>query len=355
MSGKSIRVDLEQPYDVVVGENVLANAVDSTRHANGVVVVCDEHVEAFHGARLAGLERAPRVKLPRGEAAKEFAVLQRTLEHFAELGLERNSMVVALGGGATCDLAGLAASLYMRGLAVVYCPTTLLAQVDASVGGKTAINLAAGKNLVGTFHQPRAVYADTATLATLDAAEFRSGLGETLKTALIAGPALFERIEASVDALLARDRDLLSETVASCVRVKARFVVDDEREQGPRKVLNLGHTFAHAIEHVAGYGRIPHGVAVATGIVLAIETARECGVLRDEALHERVVYLLARLALPASLAELRLASNCALPAHALLAAMRLDKKARAAEPRLVLPRAIGAFELDVRVDAALLS
>ena len=347
-------VELSPPYPVYVGPGVLERLGDGLPDGSRSALLADERALELHGSRLGALGDAPRMSLPRGEAAKTFAVLERALEFLAGSGLDRHATVVVLGGGAACDLGGLASSLYMRGIATIYCPTTLLAQVDACVGGKTAVNLRSGKNLAGTFHQPSAVYADTATLATLDEAEFRSGLGEVVKTALIAGRALFERLEDSSDALLAGDPETLAALVVSCVRVKARFVVDDERERGPRKVLNLGHTFAHAIEQVAGHGRVPHGVAVAVGIALALDTGRALGLLRDEALPGRVTRLLGRLGLPASLAELRGASGCALPADELAAAMRLDKKSRAAEPRLVLPRAIGALELDVQPDAGLL-
>jgi 3-dehydroquinate synthase len=315
-------------------------------------VLADPRASALHATRLRGFERVPRLELPAGEAAKGLDVLARALKFFAANGLDRGALIVTFGGGATCDLGGFAASVYMRGIDVVHCPTTLLAQVDASVGGKTAINLPAGKNLAGTFHQPRAAFADTAVLATLDEAELRSGLGEVVKSALLAPPGLFERLESNVAALLARDVETLADVVASCVRVKAGIVAIDERDFGARKVLNLGHTFAHAIERVAGFGTIPHGVAVAAGLTLALETSRAVGLLEDRELPARVAELLARLGLPSSLAELRVSTRLALEPDALLAAMKLDKKSRASQPRLVLPRAIGSLEIDVAVERA---
>lgn len=344
-----ITVDVDPPYDVHVGAGALTNVAPSIAHASSCAVIADQRAFELHGDKLGTLSRLARLDLPRGEAAKDFPVLERALEFLAREQLDRSACVVVFGGGAACDLGGLAASLYMRGIGVVHCPTTLLAQVDASVGGKTAINLSTGKNLAGTFHQPRAVFADTSTLETLDEDQLRSGFGEIVKTALICAPSLFERVEASTRALLARDRNVLTELIASCVRVKASVVASDERDFGARKVLNLGHTFGHAIETAAGHGRVPHGVAVAVGVVLALRTSCEIGLANDAKLLERTQALLERLRLPNSLGELRARSRLRLTADELLDAMRSDKKGRRAEPLFVLPRAIGSLELDVRV------
>src|SRR5690606_29429256 len=241
-------------------------------------LVVDERVAELHAAPLA-IPGLTVLRVPAGEACKELAHLGHVLEALAAAGLERGSLVVTLGGGATSDLGGLAAALFLRGVDFVACPTTLLAMVDASVGGKTAINLGAGKNLAGVFHQPRSVLADVTTLATLPVAEWRSGLGEVLKTWLVEGAAL----EPAMDALGADPRsaslDALTELVARCVEAKARVVVADPLEAGQRKALNLGHTFAHAIERVAGFGRVPHGVAVAVGLVLATRYAEKVELL----------------------------------------------------------------------------
>jgi len=350
VSRVDIEVEVRPPYFVHIGASVLGEVRARLASYSSAVLICDAHAAQLHASKLVGCERLARLDLPRGEAAKDLATLERALDFLAQNSLDRGSLVIAFGGGAACDLAGFAASIYMRGIAVVHCPTTLLAQVDASVGGKTAVNLRAGKNLAGTFHQPRAVFADVSTLATLEEAEMRSGLGEVVKSALIAPPGLLERIESSVDAIGARDVEVLADIVASCVRLKARIVVEDEREFATRRVLNLGHTFAHAIEHVAGYGRVPHGVAVAVGITLALETSRALGMLNDPALPERVSRLLERLGLATSLAQLRQANTHALAASDLLAAMRLDKKSRNSEPALVIPRAVGTLDIDVRVD-----
>jgi len=237
----------------------------------------------------------------------------------------------------------------MRGIDVVQCPTTLLAMVDASVGGKTAVNLAAGKNLAGTFHQPRAVYADTATLATLPADEYLSGLGEVVKTALIGDAELLTLLEDEAERIAIRDPELLIDVVARCVRVKAGVVARDEREGGERKTLNLGHTFAHGIEHAAGYGTIPHGVAVAVGLGLALEAGARTGMLEDETLPLRVAALHERLGLPASLADLRERASLPFAAADLLAGMRHDKKGRGGTPTFVVPRGAERIEWDVEV------
>jgi 3-dehydroquinate synthase len=233
----------------------------------------------------------------------------------------------------------------------VQVPTTLLAQVDASVGGKTAVDLAAGKNLAGTFHQPALVLADTETLATLPEVEYRSGLGEVVKSALIEGEPALAGLERSLAAITARDPDALAEVVERCVRLKAGIVERDPRERGERKKLNLGHTFAHAIERAAGYGAVPHGVAVAVGIALAFRTSRATGLLVDPGLPERTEKLLRALGMPHDLRSLRESSGSGLSTEALLAGMRHDKKGVAGSPRLVLPRAAGTIEVDVQIEA----
>lgn len=351
VSERRLRVATAPAYEVRIGRGLLA-AVAEAAGDRPVVVLTDETVERLHGARLTGLERAPRVVVAPGEGSKSFATLERVLEALADAGLDRRSRLVALGGGVVGDLGGLAASLYMRGIEFVQCPTTLLSQVDSSVGGKTAVNLRAGKNLAGTFHQPRAVLADVDTLATLSEEEYASGLGEVLKTALLEGGELLALLEARADELRARAPEVLVDVVARCVATKAAVVARDEREAGPRKALNLGHTFAHGIEHAAGYGTVPHGVAVAVGLRLAAEYARRCGAAEDATLPERVARLLSALGLPAELAALR--ARVALPAEALLEGMRHDKKGAAGVPRLVLLERPGAPLLDVEAEPALL-
>ena len=346
-----IRVEVELPghaaYPVLIG----AGALDELRaHAGerpfGIV---DLPVFEAHGTLLGPLKCV--AVAPSGEAAKDWETLELILSCMAHEQLDRGSVALALGGGSTLDVAGLAASLYMRGIRIVYCPTTLLAMVDASVGGKTAINLAEGKNLVGTFHQPSAVLADTRTLATLPDAEWRSGLGEVVKAALVEGEELLALVECNAPALAERDLAAVEPVIAACVRSKARVVASDERESGPRKALNLGHTFAHALEKVAGFGTLPHGVAVACGLALALEASERTGLLEDRSLRARIDELNRALQLPCSLGELRM-SHGSLPAPELLVAMRHDKKASAGRPTFVLPRAAGSLELAVTLDDA---
>ena len=346
---RTVRVATDPAYEVRIGRGILGEVARSTSGYSKRAVVTDDRVAALHLGRLAELG-APSLAVPAGEGSKRIATLERVLEFLAASDLDRSSCVVALGGGVVGDLAGLAASLYMRGIAVVQAPTTLLAQVDASVGGKTAVDLEAGKNLAGTFHQPAMVLADTETLATLPEVEYRSGLGEVVKSALIEGEAALAGLERSLAAITERDPDALAEVVERCVRLKAGIVERDPRERGERKKLNLGHTFAHAIERAAGYGTVPHGVAVAVGIVLALETSRSIGLLADPALPERTKVLLRALGMPNDLRTLREASGARLSQEELLAGMRHDKKGAAGSPRLVLPRRAGTIDFDVQVE-----
>jgi 3-dehydroquinate synthase len=336
---KVVRVEVDPAYDVHIGAGVFELARRRARASDALVR--DGGLPAhlgFLGSRIG-------IALPAGEAAKDWHGLELVVSTLAERACDRATTLFAVGGGATLDVAGLAAALYMRGIDVVYCPTTLLAMVDASVGGKTAINLEAGKNLVGVVRQPRAVYADLELLASLGDDEYRSGLGEVLKSALIGGEGFLARLEEAAPQLVERDPATLEDVVARCVRLKARIVARDPFERGARRALNLGHTFAHAVEHVAGFGRVPHGVAVAVGVGLALELAKTTRKLRDPRLPARVRKLAERLGLPATLEELRAAHRTRLPAEKLLAAMAHDKKALAATPRFVLPLRAGRLEL----------
>ncbi|MHC4892353.1 MAG: 3-dehydroquinate synthase [Planctomycetota bacterium] len=331
---------------VLIGAGVLGStAADDTD-----VLVADEHVLALHRSALPSAWARDPITLPRGEGAKTWDRLGVLLESLAERHVERAARLVAFGGGAATDATGLAAALYMRGIAFTACPTSLLAMVDASVGGKTAVNLDAGKNLVGAFWQPDRVVADTSLLTTLDDPEWRSGLGEVLKTAVIGGEAELETLEHLTQALIERDPQASAEIIASCVRIKARVVSADERESGLRAVLNLGHTVGHAVEQAAGHGELPHGVCVAAGIAVALELSRELGMLEDMALPDRVAELARRLGLPDSLADLRRAAGLELAPEELLAAMQHDKKGRGGTPRFVVPRALGRIEHGIEVE-----
>lgn len=350
MSERRVAVETARPYEVRIGPGVLAAVAEAVPAENPRAILTDANVAPLHAQRLGPLSDAPLCVMQPGEAAKTLAGLEQVLEYLADAGLDRSATLIALGGGVIGDLGGLSASLFMRGIDVVQCPTTLLAQVDASVGGKTAINLETGKNLAGTFHQPRAVFADTETLSTLPEEELRSGLGEVLKTALVGDEELLSLLEERGRDLLARDPELLAEVVERCVRVKAGIVARDERDAGARRALNLGHTFAHAIEHAAGYGAVPHGVAVGVGLVLALEAGKSAGLVEDAALADRTARILGELGLCASLDEVRKRYARSLPVERLLEGLRHDKKGRAGEPALVLLRRPGEVVLDARVE-----
>lgn len=342
-----VRFDVatEPRCPVVIGAGALGEAAAFAARHSRALVVSDAVVANLHAARLALGTSALHV-VATGEAAKTFSELEKLLAAMAAARLDRGSLVVALGGGSVGDVAGLAAALYMRGIAVLQCPTTLLAMADASIGGKTAIDLPAGKNLVGAFHAPIGVLADTETLATLDAEQLAAGFGELLKCALLAGERELALVERSAARLVARDAAALAQAVELAARLKARIVAADPRERGERKLLNLGHTFAHAIEKVAGYGAIPHGVAVGCGVALA------CDAAANDALAARIRALLTALGLCGSLAELEARYACRLEQAALVDAMQLDKKNADGEIRLVLPSAPGAARYGVSATPA---
>jgi 3-dehydroquinate synthase len=280
--------------------------------------------------------RVRRRDLPAGEACKNLGEIQNTTEWLAAEGFDRGAVVVAIGGGAASDHAGFAAAIYLRGVRFVICPTTLLAMVDASVGGKTGVDLGAGKNLVGAFHQPRAVVADLAFLATLPARERIAGLAEVVKAGLIADAALFERLEAEGGAIAASaDTPALEAIIAAAVKVKVDVVTEDEHESGRRAILNFGHTVGHAVESASGYDLL-HGEAVSLGMVAALSLGVSLGIT-PAALSDRARVLLARLGLPVDV-QRRLTSD-------VIARIDVDKKRRGQNVRFVLLTELGASEL----------
>ena len=295
----------DHAYDVLIGPDLLddlAEHLPVPENARRAVVVTVGPVAALYadrvleGLRTAGLQ-AYDVIVPDGEEAKSLATLDGLFHRFAAIPLGRDDVVVALGGGVAGDLAGFAAATWHRGVPVIQMPTTLLAQVDAAIGGKTGVNLAEGKNLVGAFHQPTAVIADTSTLATLPPRERRAGLGEVAKYGFIEDTAVLELLESRPDAAVAGDTEVLTEVVRRGVAVKARIVAADERENAERALLNYGHTIGHAIEASTGYGTYRHGEAVALGMVAAARLGELMG-LSEAGLADRTVALLSRLGLP---------------------------------------------------------
>jgi 3-dehydroquinate synthase len=343
-------------YPIDIGHGLLER-VDVWRSAvrgGHALIVSDAHIAPLYARRLqdalaamqphgANPLQVETLVLPAGETHKNLAAAARVLDALARLGATRDACVLALGGGVIGDIAGFAAACWMRGIDFLQFPTTLLAMVDASVGGKTGVDHPAGKNLIGAFHQPRAVVADLDTLATLPDRELRAGLAEVVKTACIGDAGFFTWLEAHVDALLARDGEALDHAIAVCCRFKAGVVARDERETGERALLNFGHSFGHALEAEAGYGVLLHGEAVAVGMLLAARRSTHLG-MADAADTARLHALLQRIGLPVALP-----ANT--DADALLARMQLDKKNRAGALRLILWRGIGRAEIMENVDA----
>jgi 3-dehydroquinate synthase len=343
----------ERSYPISIGPGLLADGERLRALAPGahLLIVTDRNVAAHHLAAVeaAFAERRYRVVvLPPGEQEKTLARFAELMETLAAMRASRDVTLLALGGGVIGDLTGFAAACWMRGVRFVQLPTTLLAMVDSSVGGKTAVDLPAGKNLVGAFHQPAAVIADIDTLATLPQRELRAGLAEVLKYGAIADPAFFAWIEQHADALLAREPAALSEAIARSCEHKAAIVARDETEQGDRALLNFGHTFGHALETADGYGGLLHGEAVAIGMLCAARLSAALG-RAGHADADRLERLLQRLELPVRIA-------IPAPAAELLELMRLDKKALSGRLRLVLWRGIGRAELvDGVADQAILA
>jgi 3-dehydroquinate synthase len=342
---RSITVELgERSYPIVIGSGLLGGGFDLSACVDGpdCLVVTNETVEPLYlealTADLTG-KQVRAISLPDGEAYKTLETVEDILDTLIEGGANRDTTVVALGGGVVGDIAGFAAACYMRGVEFIQVPTTLLAQVDSSVGGKTGVNHASGKNLIGAFHQPRAVLIDTETLQTLPDRELKAGLAEVIKYGAIVDAEFFAWLEANVDALLARDPQALAVAIRRSCELKAEIVAEDERESGRRAILNFGHTFGHAIERCQGYGEWLHGEAVAAGMVMAAQLSSG-----DIALAERIGNLLARAGLPTR--------PPAFPALDLLAAMGMDKKVQQKRLRFVLLRGLGEAFVTSDYDAA---
>lgn len=336
----------DRAYDVVVGPGLLAEAGQRIRpflKRARVAIVSDETVWALHGAALtASLEASgiacPAVIVPPGEQTKSFEGLADVSDRLLALELDRGDLIVAFGGGVVGDLAGFAASIYKRGIDFIQIPTTLLAQVDSSVGGKTAIDTPRGKNLIGAFHQPRLVLADLDVLGTLSQREMRAGYAEVIKYGLLGDFAFFEWLEANGRRVLERDIDALAHAVGRSVAMKAEIVAEDEKERGRRALLNLGHTFGHALEAEVGFGdTLKHGEAVGLGMAQAFRFSAAQGLCpRQDA--ERAETAIAAAGLPVRLSQL---AGGPFAADRLIAHMAQDKKASAGTLTFVLARRIG--------------
>jgi 3-dehydroquinate synthase len=348
---QSLRVALgERAYPIHVGAGILGDAALYAPHLAGRraaivsnAVVAPLYLERLRSALAACGASAVEIIVEDGEQAKRWETLDAIIAAMLEARCDRGSVVIALGGGVIGDLAGFAAAIYQRGVAFVQVPTTLLAQVDSSVGGKTGINHALGKNMIGAFHQPLAVIADVGTLATLPPRELRAGLAEVIKHGLVLDGAFFEWLEAHMARLLDGDPQALTHAVLRSCELKAQVVAADEREAGLRAVLNFGHTFGHAIEAGVGYGSWLHGEAVAAGMVMAAELSARAGALEPSAVA-RIRALVARAGRPVEGPELA-------PAR-YLALMTIDKKATAGRIRFVTLEAIGRAALRDDLDPA---
>ena len=336
---KQINVELgARAYPIYIGEGLLADASLLARHipSKQILIISNEMVAPLYLEPVRqGLPGAAvhTLILPDGEQGKNLENFNRIIGRLLEYKYSRSCMIIALGGGVIGDLSGFAAACYQRGVRFIQIPTTLLAQVDASVGGKTAVNHPLGKNMIGAFYQPVAVIADTAALDTLPDRELAAGLAEVIKYGLIRDPAFFLWLEANIEPLLQRDRRALAHAIERSCLNKAEVVAADERESGARALLNLGHTFGHAIETALAYEKWLHGEAVACGMLMAADLSARLGLL-DAPDVNRIGALLAKAGLPTAL-------HPDVSGAALLANMEVDKKARDGVVFLVLLKAIG--------------
>ncbi|HIJ79493.1 MAG: 3-dehydroquinate synthase [Desulfobulbaceae bacterium] len=352
---KTIQVGLnERAYDIIIEKGLLPRIgadLAERNIAKRYVVVADSHVAELIGPQLmaslhgAGVA-AELITFPRGEESKHLATVAELASKLARLGLDRKDALIALGGGVTGDITGFLAAIYMRGIPFVQIPTTLLAQVDSSVGGKTGVDIPEGKNLVGAFYQPRCVYIDSAVLLELPEAELLNGLAEVIKYSVIYDADFFEFLAKNREAILARDLAVLEEVVARCCAIKAEVVAADEREADLRRILNFGHTIGHAVEAASDY-TLAHGLAVGLGMVAVCELAVGKGIFAKEEAN-RVRQLIADYGLPVEIpAEFANEQTKAF--------LKTDKKTVGGRPFFVLPTAIGKVVITDDVDEALVN
>lgn len=350
-----IKVNLgDRSYPISIGAELFNNpALFSSAIESGqrVVVISNETVAPLYAeqlmATLTSLEcEVALLSLPDGEQYKTLETYNQIMTFLLEGNYGRDVVIVALGGGVIGDVVGFAAASYQRGVDFVQVPTTLLSQVDSSVGGKTAVNHPLGKNMIGAFYQPKAVVIDNHCLQTLPAREFAAGMAEVIKYGIIADADFFTWLEDNMDKLQALDNDALSYAIARCCQIKADVVAADEKESGVRALLNLGHTFGHAIEAEMGYGNWLHGEAVSTGTVLAAHTAHQQGLLSIDDVH-RITALLTRANLPTHIPE-------TMNFDSFIKHMMRDKKVLKGQLRLVLPTSIGSAEVVADVPEATL-
>ncbi len=349
---ETVTLDLgEKSYPIYIGGNVLndADLIQGLIRGRDVLIVTNETISPLYLHRLKqslGDLRVDHLELPDGEEHKTLTSLDKVVTHLLQHGHKRTTTIMALGGGVVGDTAGFAAATYQRGVDFIQVPTTLLSQVDSSVGGKTAVNHALGKNMIGAFYQPKAVLIDTTTLTTLPERELSAGLAEVIKHGALADADYLNLVEVSMPALLARDPDALTQVIKRSCEIKASVVAQDEKETGVRALLNLGHTFGHAIENAMGYGSWLHGEAVGAGMVMAADLSVRLGMLdREDGIRLRNIIASAGLpvAPPPGLGNM------------MLELMARDKKATDAGLRFILLEGLGQARLIADVDADRLS
>ena len=342
-------------YRILIGNQLLPRlGIECKKLALGkkCIVITDRNVGPLYSRfavehlNKAGFE-THEIRIPAGETAKNLTVVEDCYNKFAEQQIERKSFVLALGGGVVGDLAGFVGATYLRGLAFVQVPTTLLSQVDSSVGGKVGVNLRAGKNLVGAFYQPRLVICDLDVLKSLPDREFRAGLAEVIKYGIIHDASLFRNLERNLGAVLRRDPRVLARIIARCCEIKAEVVGQDETESGLRAILNFGHTIGHGLEAISGYGKYLHGEAISIGQIVAARLSQKLfGLPASES--ERIRSLFAASGLPVSVKLTKVQMD------RLFAAMKLDKKVSAGEVKFVLARKIGQVEFGQSVPRSII-
>ena len=337
-----VRLDVETPsrrYVITLGDGVLARLprlLDEAGAPARRFVVSSPAIWRLHGRLLAPHISTEPILVSDGERFKHLQTVARVYEALIDANADRASTLITFGGGVIGDLAGFAAATYLRGIALVHVPTTLLAQVDSAIGGKVGVNHALGKNLIGSFHQPHAVIIDPSVLATLPRREFRAGLYEVVKYGMTSSPSLFERLAREQTAIFARNPDVLAAIIAESCRIKASVVAADEREAGLRRILNFGHTAGHALEAVTRYRRFRHGEAIAYGMLVAAELAVQRGALAERD-RKALADLITSLGPLPPIADVSTAQ--------MLEAMSHDKKVVAGRLHYVLPTAIGAFAI----------
>ncbi|MCK7631821.1 MULTISPECIES: 3-dehydroquinate synthase [Shewanella] len=341
---KQIQVDLgERSYPIYIGQNLMNDSEALSRYLlkKRILIVTNETVAPLYLNQIqevmVSFGEVESVILPDGEQFKDLAHLDAIFTALLQRNYGRDSVLVALGGGVIGDMTGFAAACYQRGIDFIQIPTTLLSQVDSSVGGKTAVNHPLGKNMIGAFYQPQLVLIDTQCLHTLPAREFAAGMAEVIKYGIMWDGEFFQWLENNVQALKRLETEALVYAISRCCEIKADVVSQDETEQGVRALLNLGHTFGHAIEAEMGYGNWLHGEAVAAGTVLAAQTARSLGLI-DESIVCRIVQLLQAFDLPVSAPE-------SMDFDSFIQHMRRDKKVLGGQIRLVLPTGIGQADV----------